>query len=165
MTRIDLSARLCSEVVVLLKNGKVAKAAEVSRKALEIVDQLARERPADRYVRGYLGEAHLRSGQVSEAAGDRFGAATHWRESIEKLQTIPRITVSKYVPAGVAPTPRSQGWARKPELKMSSSEARAEADAAMVLLKKAVDMGFRSAGTFIPSRLSIRCAAATTFSS
>ena len=133
----NLAGCLTRTAWVLLRLGRTAEARIQCERAVALQDVLVKDHPDDADYRAGLSESLLLSGWVRRAEADTVRAVADWERAVTLYKTIPAPEGEQVFYFACCHASLS-GTAGKPD------QVNAEADRAMSLLRKAVDLGYRN---------------------
>ena len=132
---------------VLSRSGRAAEARHHVERAVAALEALVKAHPQAMDYREGLAESYLNRGLVRGALGDPVGAAADVRRALALIDGLALRTgefrfLSACAHAALA------GLADRAGSGVSAAEASSEADTAMALLRKAIELGFSSADAY-----------------
>jgi serine/threonine-protein kinase len=133
--------------VVLRRLGRPAEARELCERAVAIREDLVREDPKTPDYRAGLAENYLNRGLARRALGDPAGAAADARRAAALFNTLRSPSDENWFLSACAHAALA-GLAGRDGSGVSAAEATSEAETAMLLLHKAVGMGYRTADAY-----------------
>jgi tetratricopeptide (TPR) repeat protein len=144
----DDTANTCNNLSVPLRRlGRLAEAREQSQRAVAAREALVKEYPGTPHYRAGLAENCLNRGLARRALGDPVGAAADLRRAVALYDALPSRWGEAWFLSACSHAALA-GLAGREGSGVSAAEAVTEADAAMALLRKAVEVGYRSLDAF-----------------
>jgi serine/threonine protein kinase/tetratricopeptide (TPR) repeat protein len=129
--------------VALRRVGRPAEACEHSEQAVSIRTALVKAEPKSSNYRVGLAENYLNRGLAHRALDDPAGAAADYRRALGLFGALPSMSAERWFLFACARAALS-GLGGRADSGVPPYEASSEAEAAMTLLHKAVDLGYRN---------------------
>jgi serine/threonine-protein kinase len=132
---------------VLLRLGRSAEARALCERAVEVRDVVVSAHARIPRYRKELAESLLRRGQARRAEGDDPGAAADWSRAVDLFKAVPAMD-GEYVFYYAATAACLSALAGRPGTEKSDTTRETEAENALALLRRAIDLGYRDPVTF-----------------
>jgi serine/threonine protein kinase len=145
--RNRLANSLVNTAALLLRTGRPAEARGRTERAVALMEPQARDHPEAPWNRQVLAEGYLRLGLAREAEGDLAGAAADWKQAVALFQSAP-VLHGEYTFLHGGCHASLAALAGKPGTGLSPEEGEAEVAEAMILLRRAVEMGYRNTASY-----------------
>jgi eukaryotic-like serine/threonine-protein kinase len=127
--------------------GREAEARDDYNQAIALRERLVAENPKRTLYRGNLADALRRRGLARRALADPAGAAADVRRALGLYEGLPSRSADEWFETACCHSALAS-LAGRDGAGVSAAEGTAEADQAMALIRKAVDMGYRDAEAF-----------------
>jgi serine/threonine-protein kinase len=145
--RFGLANRLHTTAEVVRSRGRASEARELQDEGIVISERLVEEDPTDSMRRRYLAQQLRRRAMSRRDLGDLAGAGAELRRALQGFDSLPSRHGEACFETACCHAALA-GMAGRSGSGTSAAHASSEADAAMAMLREAVETGFRNAFAF-----------------